>query len=130
MPESVSNFYLEAASICAISPRGAAALLRLSLQELCRELGEPGQHINTDIASLVARGLPPMVQQSLDVVRVTGNHAVHPGQIDTDSQEVVTGLFSLLNVIVEYMITLPNQIAANYAELPESTRDGIEQRDK
>jgi hypothetical protein len=38
------------------------------------------------------------VQQSLDIVRVIGNDAVHPGQIDlTDDIETATKLFVLIN---------------------------------
>jgi hypothetical protein len=84
-PQNVRKLYEEAASIHYKSPRGAAALLRLGIQVLCKELGEPGKNINTDIASLIAKGLPVIVQQPLDIVRVTGNDAVHPGQIDTDN---------------------------------------------
>lgn len=129
MPESVSKIYLEAASIMNQSPRGAAALLRLAIQILCKELGEPGKNINTDIGSLVKKGLTPMVQQSLDVVRVVGNDAVHPGTIDTDSIDTVAALFKLINVIVEYMISLPSQVGNLYSMLPESKREGIEKRD-
>ncbi|QDV14040.1 hypothetical protein CA51_39330 [Rosistilla oblonga] len=130
MPEPVTKCYQEAAGICSVSPRGAAALLRLALQVLCGELGEKGKNINDDIAALVKRGLPPQVQQSLDIVRVTGNSAVHPGQIDTDSQDAVTTLFTLLNVVVDYMITLPKQISDTYGKLPQPARDAIAKRDK
>ena len=129
MPDSVKTVYLEAASIMNKSPRGAAGLLRLGVQLLCQELGKPGNNINSDIASLVGDGLPEAVQQSLDIVRVTGNNAVHPGQIDTDDVEVVSNLFSLINVIVEYMISLPNRIGGLYTALPQSSRDAIERRD-
>ena len=120
MPETVRKIYLEAASIMNRSPRGAAGLLRLGIQVLCSELGESGHNINSDIASLVAKGLPDTVQKSLDVVRVTGNNAVHPGQIDTDDIAVVTNLFGLINVIIEYMIPLPNRVSGMYAALPLS----------
>ena len=96
---------------------------------LCSELGESGNNINADIASLVSKGLPDAVQQSLDVVRVTGNNAVHPGQIDTDDIEVVSNLYGLINVIIEYMISLPNRVSGMYSALPQSSRDAIERRD-
>ena len=130
MPESVKNIYLEAGSIYSKSPRGAAALLRLGVQLLCKELGESGKNINTDIAELVKKGLPSIVQQSLDILRVTGNDAVHPGQIDTDDSEVVIQLFNLLNVIIEYMIALPNRVSGIYGNLPVDKTDAIKQRDK
>ncbi len=130
MPESVKKLYMEAAAIQLKSPRGAAALLRLGVQVLCRELGEKGKNINEDIKSLVGKGLPGIVQQSLDVVRVTGNEAVHPGQIDTDDPEIVSTLFELTNVIVEYMIAMPKKVSGLYAGLPSSALAAIEKRDK
>jgi hypothetical protein len=130
MPESVKKLYNEAASIQSKSPRGAGALLRLAIQVLCKELGENGQNINVDISSLVKKGLPDIVQQSLDIVRVTGNDAVHPGQIDVDDPEIVNNLFKLINLIVEYMIALPKQVSGIYGQLPKDKLAGINQRDK
>jgi len=130
MPESVRKVYIEASSIHTKSPRGASALLRLGIQLLCKELGEAGKNINTDIASLVKKGLPEIVQQSLDIVRVTGNDAVHPGQIDTDNPETVIQLFSLTNIIVEYMIALPKKVSGIYASLPVNKVAEINNRDK
>lgn len=129
MPEKVKLVYLEAASIYRKSPRGAAALLRLGIQILCKELGESGTNINTDIKHLVAKGLPSIVQQSLDIVRVTGNEAVHPGQIDTDDPAVVGSLFDLTNIVVQYMISLPKQVGDLYNALPEDKVSAIEIRD-
>ena len=129
MPENVKKTYLEAAAISAKSPRAAAALLRLCVQMLCKHLDEPGKNINQDIAALVKKGLPPKVQRSLDILRVTGNEAVHPGKIDTDDPEVVAKLFNLLNIIVRILIVEPREINEIYSSLPEEKRKQIEKRD-
>lgn len=129
MPDDVKTDYEEAASIAALSPRGAAALLRLAVQKLCIHLGGKGENINQDIKKLVDQGLPPKIQRSLDVVRVIGNNAVHPGQIDTDDPQVADQLFILLNIITEAMISVPKRVDGLYSSLPESARDAIEKRD-
>lgn len=130
MPADILKVYQEAASISEKSPRGASALLRLAIQMLCIHLGEPGKHIDTDIKSLVKKGLPELVQQSLDIVRVIGNDAVHPGQIDTDDAEVVQHLFVLVNIIIENRIAEPKKISGLYQALPANKLKGIEDRDK
>ncbi|EGR2784077.1 DUF4145 domain-containing protein [Vibrio parahaemolyticus] len=129
LPEDVKADYLEAASIAQLSPKGAAALLRLAIQKLCLHLGGEGKNINNDIALLVKNGLSPIVQQSLDIVRVVGNNAVHPGQIDIDEPEVVSSLFVLINVIAEAMISVPKQVENIYSSLPSSALEAIERRD-
>jgi hypothetical protein len=130
LPELILELYSEAASISTKSPRGAAALLRLAVQFLCKELGESGENINNDIASLVNKGLPIEIQQSLDFVRVIGNNAVHPGQIDTDNPEVVNKLFGLVNIIAEYRISMPKRVAGLYGTLPQQVREQIQKRDE
>ena len=129
MPKEVLEYYAEAAAISAQSPRAAAALLRLGIQHLCMHLGGAGKNLNADIALLVKKGLPEIVQQSLDVVRVVGNNAVHPGVIDVDNAEQTAKLFELLNVIVEYMIALPKRVATLYGALPTEVREAINKRD-
>jgi hypothetical protein len=130
MPENVKEDYLEAGNVCQLSPRSAAALLRLALQKLMPSLGEKGKDINSDIGSLVKKGLDPPVQQALDAVRVIGNEAVHPGTLDLrDDMETAFALFKLLNYIVERMITHPKQIKEIYRGLPDQKLDGIRQRD-
>jgi hypothetical protein len=130
MPVDIAAAFKEAASIAEYSPRGAAALLRLCVQLLCKQLGEKGENINNDIGNLVRKGLSQKIQQALDVVRVVGNNAVHPGQIDlADDVETAHSLFSLVNVIVETMISQPKRIEDAYMQLPETARAAIEKRD-
>lgn len=130
LPDDVRVDVEEARLIAALSPRGAAALLRLAIQKLCGHLGGDGRNLNTDIASLVAKGLPAGVQQALDTVRVIGNDAVHPGELDIrDDVATVTTLIRLVNFIAEKMITEPKEIEAIYGSLPESKRQAITKRD-
>jgi hypothetical protein len=130
LSEDIQMDYQEAASILQKSPRGAAALLRLAIQKMIKELGEEGKNINDDIKSLVTKGLPSAVQKSLDIVRVIGNDSVHPGQIDLrDDIETAKVLFKLINLIAEKMITEPKEVEEIYNSLPESKRNEIEIRD-
>lgn len=132
MPNSVKQLYNEAALISNKSPRAACALLRLAVDKLCLELGEIDRDINKNIGALVKRGLSQDVQQALDIVRVVGNKAVHPGQIafDVDDYATATMLMHLLNMIVTRMISEPNEINCLYQGLPESVKKSIENRDK
>lgn len=130
LPQEIQDDYEEARLIANFSPRGAAALLRLAVQKLCKHLGEPGKNINTDVASLVSKGLPPKVQEALDSVRVIGNEAVHPGSIDLrDDRDTVIKLFRLTNFIATKMITEPREIAEIYNGLPADKLAGIAKRD-
>lgn len=119
----------EARTILDQSPRGAAALLRLALQKLCKQLGESGDNIDADIASLVGKGLNPIIQKSLDVVRVIGNESVHPGTLDLrDDRDTALKLFGLINAIAQQMITHPREVEELYGKLPEAKRAGIDAR--
>lgn len=131
LPREIKADYEEAQSIVDLSPRGAAALLRLCIQNLCVHLDQPGKHLDTDIAALVKAGLDVRVQQALDVVRVVGNNAVHPGQMDfKDDRDIATTLFGLVNLIAEKTISEPNHVNALFASLPEGAREHIDRRDK
>ena len=130
LPAEIRRDYEEASAILELSPRGAAALIRLAIQKLCRELGKPGKNANEDIGALVSDGLNPKIQQALDYVRVVGNNAVHPGQIDlSDDRATAATLLRLLNVIAEKMITEPKHINQIYGDLPEGALKAIERRD-
>jgi len=129
LPDHITRDYEEARGILSESPRGAAALLRLCVQKLCMHLGEKGKNIDDDIASLVSKGLNPLVQKSLDIVRVIGNEAVHPGIIDlNDDRDTASQLLLLINSIVDQMISHPKKVEELYGKLPENKREAIEKR--
>ena len=118
LPVECMKDYLEARQIANDSPRGSAALLRLCIQKLAIHLGGDGKNINNDIATLVKNGLPVKIQQALDVVRVVGNNAVHPGEMSVkDQPETVHALFGLVNLIVDNQISQPKQMASSKVKL-------------
>jgi len=129
--DEIKKDYLEAANILNKSPRGSAALLRLALQKLMKQLGESGDNMNEDIKSLIKKGLNSTVQHALDIVRVTGNNAVHPGQLDLDdNKEIAEKLFKVINFISQKTLTEPKEIEDLFAELPEDEKEKIEERNK
>lgn len=132
MPNVVKVLYEEAGLIYTKSPRAACALLRLAIDRLCNELEETDRDINKNIASLVKRGISVEVQQALDIVRVVGNKAVHPGQIafDVDSVETAETLFTLINLIVDRLISEPKRIDEMFDKLPENVKNAVKKRDE
>lgn len=131
MPDEIRDDFEEARTIAELSPRGAAALLRLSIQKLCKVLGEPGENLNDDIAALVSKGLDERIQKALDIVRVIDNNAVHPGELDVrDRKEEVEALFRLINEIVEQLISKPKRLKELYEALPIGARESIERRNE
>jgi len=131
LSEEIRAVVEEARSILDLSPKGAAALLRLSVQMLCKALGEKGEDLNTDIANLVTNGLSPVISKSLDIVRVIGNESVHPGSIDlNDDKDIAFRIYDLVNMIAEQMISHPKNVGELYGKLPEAKRTAIELRDK
>jgi len=131
MPDDVRTDYDEARSVARVSPRSAAALLRLAIQRLCVHLGQSGKNLNHDIGALVKEGLPQEIQQALDVLRVVGNNAVHPGELSCeDVTDVVGALFSLLNEIIEERISRPRERRELFERLPAAAREAIAKRDQ
>ena len=112
-----------------LPPRHRCRIPPSSLQELDLT-GSTAGAFNDDIASLVKQGLSPLVQKSLDVVRVVGNEAVHPGTIDLrDNRDVASKLFRLVNVIVEQMISHPKHVNDLYDNVVPDSKQQIAKRD-
>ena len=130
LDDGIKKLYREAANVYQDSPRASAALLRLCLEELCKQLGEKG-NLNACIGNLVARGLDEQIQQALDYCRVIGNNAVHAGQIDVeDDPAIIPTLFHLINDITYELITKPRELKERYNNLSPGIRKAIDDRDK
>lgn len=130
MPPDVKDDYLEARKLVDMSPRSAESLLRLALQKLMPHLGECGKNLNDDIGNLVKKGLPPLIQKSLDSIRIIGNNAVHPGEmVLNNDKDTALLLFKLINKITEKMITEKKELDDLYDRLPDRAREGIINRD-
>jgi len=131
MPDDVKEDYIEAKNIVNDSPRGACALLRLALQKLMPHLEESGKNLNEDIGNLVKKGISSEVQKALDSVRVIGNNAVHPGELDLkDDVRTAISLFRLINYIVDNQISSKKEIDGIFEGLPQMNIEAIKRRDK
>jgi hypothetical protein len=99
------------------SPRGAAALLRLTIEKLCKELGVSGESLKDDIALFV--------REDVDArARIIESNAVRPGQIGLgDDRATAETLSGLVNLICEKMIMEPRHLQAVYTKLREGARN-------
>lgn len=130
MPPELQRDYSEARDVVELSPRASAALLRLCIQKLCVLLDQPGKNLNDDIGALVKAGLPARVRDAFDLVRVIGNNAVHPGEMDLrDDRETALALFDLANMVVDKMIAEPTQLQSLLDRLPEAALKARDKRD-
>ena len=131
LPDNVKEMYEEASAIAGLSARAACALLRVAIEMLLKDLGhlKENSNINDSIGELVGAGVDKRVQQALDVVRVTGNNAVHPGTIDFDDSTDVSSLFELINYIADTLITQPKKTSEMFDDLPEGDKKRIKRRD-
>jgi hypothetical protein len=130
MPDEVKKLYRESAQVLSISPRAAAALLRLGLQILLGSVGADGKNINNDIKKIVALGVEPETQRALDILRVFGNNGAHPGEIKLDEDPgLVIKMYELMNYITDRLITQKDQINELFEGLPEGIKAQIELRD-
>lgn len=131
LPEDIQNDYNEAALIFEVSPRGAAALLRLCIQKLCHNHFDKKIKIDAAIKQLNIGTSNKDFIKALDIVRVTGNEAVHPpGKMDLkDDHDTVKSLFELVNYIAGNIVQ-SEKIKKQYDSLPSEKLKGITDRDK
>ncbi|PEE36092.1 DUF4145 domain-containing protein [Bacillus pseudomycoides] len=115
MPEEVEVLYNEAREIISSSPKSACALLRLALEKLLIHLGcSRHKKIAENIRIMQEQGkIDEYVHAALESVRIIGNKAVHPGKINVDDQpKYAYTLFSLLNYVVDELISRPARVKA------------------
>lgn len=130
MEEEIRNLYSEASKIYKESPRGAAAILRVSLEKLLEQAKIPGNDLNNKIKNLLKEGVDENIRKACHIVRIYGNYAVHAGEIDlNDNLEITQGLFWLINKIANIKITEKKKIDSMFSSLPKSKRDQISRRD-
>ena len=122
---------MEASQILEASPRGAAALLRLSVEKLVNELSAEGRTLDDKIGWLISeKGLSVEIQRMLDIVRVIGNEAVHPGSMDLkDDTATASMLLNTLNLIAMQLLTQPRLIEEQWKAVPAKKRKAAEDRD-
>ena len=120
MPDKIKEIFEEARKISSISPRASLGLLRLCVEMLAEELGEKNGSLHTKIENL-AKNFPRDVKEALEVTRITGNNALHGGQIsiDDDDHNMAQLLFEIVNIIVHRMISEPKQIAKAAEKAPK-----------
>ena len=115
MPDVSKEDFLEARKLFRLSPRSAAALLRLSFEKLLVALECEGSDSDASVELLVEKGLPNDLKQALVFVRAIGENRVPAGELSAeDKVETVNSFFQILNLIVDCMITQRRRIQALY----------------
>ena len=128
-PPNVRRECEETSQTLEASPRGAAALLRLAIEKLCKELGVTGESLNEDLAFFVREDVDARVQKVLDAARIIESNAVRPGQIGLgDDRATAETLAGLVNLICEKMILEPRHLQAVYTKLRDGAQTAMEQR--
>lgn len=98
MPESIKNIYTEAAQIFEHSPRAAAILLRLCLQELLKSCGFKGS-VHKMIEQAKINNIDLDIRTMMDACRTLGNKSAHEAQQLVDKIEDMRLIFKALNII-------------------------------
>lgn len=130
MPTDVLEIYNESSMILQYSPRASAALSRLAIEKLVEHLDAEGKDLNIKIGNLSKKGLGQDVIQMLDVVRIFGNNAVHPGIIEIeDDKYTAILLLEFINLIIRDTISRKIELEKMYDKIPEERRKAIDHRD-
>lgn len=132
LPEACRDIFTEAVHVFEHSPRAAAALLRLCLQLLLTHTGCQGNNINTMIQQAVQKGVPPHIQQFMDIARYHGNAAAHGNDLainPNERRDNAKYLFTAINIVADHLLTRPRMAAESYQALPPGVLEKIKTRD-
>lgn len=124
MPSDVLDLYNEAQAVAPISPRSAAALLRVALETL---LQGPAFNLTGKLHKMIGelqnRADLQDFWQEVDVVRVVGNEAAHEATFrPTDGESVVHELQAIVNELVQVEITRPRLRTERINRIPANKR--------
>lgn len=131
LPADALKSFNEARLVATDSPRAAAALLRLAIEQLTVHVAPhlEGKRLNDRIGELLKAGLEPDVADMLDSVRVVGNGGAHAGELDPDvDPSLVDSLFELVNEICDELVSAPKRRKAILDRMTPEQRAGIERR--
>jgi hypothetical protein len=100
--EEASEDFEEAAAILNKSPRGAAALIRICIQNMMPLMKETGKNLDENISSLVRKGLEVEIQQAMDVLQVIRRNPGQESDVDLrDETAIATRMLESLKEILE-----------------------------
>ncbi|MEU4675109.1 DUF4145 domain-containing protein [Amycolatopsis sp. NPDC023774] len=136
MPEEVKTLYVEATRVAAVSPRAGAAFARVAIERLLKTL-DSGAPTKTNLAGYIDRVRPRVsspLARLLDVVRVTGNQALHVDEqppelvvliLDEDQPDVLETLLETTNDLVDELITRDQRSRELRDKLPDTVKAQI-----
>lgn len=84
--------------------------LRRTLEMICKFEGATGKTLDAKITNLVSdKKLPPMIEDILYIIRITGNDGAHADKIHmTDSQ--VRDVMNFVGTIINYLYSMPERV--------------------
>jgi hypothetical protein len=128
LPPELQRDFEEAASIAAASPRASAALLRMCVEGLCKTITGKDK-FESAIEVLEQQGIPDEIIIAMDVVRLTGNEALHAGKLyGSDDGKTVAILFRLASLIVNWAITEKAALKDLIDKIPPEKLEHIKER--
>ncbi|SDP09844.1 protein of unknown function [Nakamurella panacisegetis] len=130
MPANIKAIYEEAQEVAAVSPRSAAALLRVALETMVNELVSGSEKLFQKIGKLRALGVDQEIIDYMDLIRGFGNDGAHAGEVNLeDDPKTVADLFEILQIIVADAITRKKKKQALLGRFSQGWHQGREERD-